>query len=188
MKHNQTIAKVLFLVPFIIMLANCASLNVSSMIPKAPESKADKLSKTLSVTDVTGGNELEVQNGIISVSNEKFKEALRISMKKSGIFGNVQDKDGDMALSACIKEQYLGFSKRGRTSVFIAEYRLHDEQANLQVWRETYHSECTNNNVYRGLECAIKTNITAMTQRLKEHLSSSPVTVSKSADQNNLRK
>ncbi len=182
MKHYKTTARVFLFLPMIMMVANCASLNVSSMIPKAPESKTVKLSKTLSVTDVTGGNEVETENGIISVSNEKFKAALRTSMKKSGIFGDVQDKDGDMTLSACIKEQYLGFSKRGRTSVFIAEYRLHDEQANQQVWHETYHSECTNNHVYHGLECAIKANIAAMTQRLKEHLSISPVAVSESTD------
>ena len=174
MNNEQFKSLILFILLTItaILPIACNTLNVSSMIPDQDGSSNIQIPKTVCVMNVTGG--IDVKPGVQAqyVSNEMFKEALSTSLKNAKIFKAIVDNNSDMELYASIKEQrWEQYRNAYSPRLIIVEYRLMDKHFNQIVWCETYHSECMDPNPHRGLECAIRTNLTSLTARLQSNYS-----------------
>ena len=122
----------------------CASATYSPerMVPPLQTSSAWTTGRSVKVMEVTGkpGNKGPFPFQVPQLSNDEFRQALIITLKKSGLFSEVSADRGDLALYAAIRSQTVKGVVGEETAVIIVSYKFVDNTGQV-VWNDSYESQ-----------------------------------------------
>jgi hypothetical protein len=132
---------VLTLVAATALTAGCATASRPEEMVATPASVVHRNSDSVSVA-VSGGKETNPM-WTSQISNDAFAQALRDSIRKSGLFGSVTDGGASYRLNAFlgkVDQPLFGFSMTVKMEV---TYTLVDTRSGRTVWQKDVASEYT---------------------------------------------
>ena len=124
---------------FAVFVCGCSGTSVKQMVPEV-EAAAKNIAGSLRVMKVVGDKEA-LFGGPAYVNAEQFREALVLTLKKSGLFGRVELDRGELELHAIVHSQGQKVSRVLQyTGTMVVTYRILD-RAGKVVWVESYDTE-----------------------------------------------
>ena len=168
-KENLKSSLLLFVA---VILVSCATApEKNKMIPYIDYSTFTSSSRTLTITEVKGGEETGWD--VSKIDNKSFKEAIIDTLKKSGLFKEIfTDQTGDYEVDTEIVSQKLQPGLTAYAALFV-HYRLVETKTNQVIWTENIFSQNDAFGANRGkdvLEGAARDNLAQLTRKLAEIL------------------
>ena len=129
----------LLIITIYLLLSGCG-ISSGAMVPDLDSRNGFKLDKTLTIAEVTGGNNKSFVVG--EVSDDQFKDALISTLEQAHIFKGISERDGEIKLFVKIREQEIIKIEYARhTDLLIVDYRLVDAKDGETIWHKTYRTE-----------------------------------------------
>lgn len=154
-----------------LLLCGCAGVKPKHMTPKTKPAAGAAIGKSIRVVEVSGGRK-STFGGADYINDEKFKAALLMTLKNSGLFTSVSEKEGDLELRAIMRAQDQ-ITSRGLqyTARMVVSYEVKD-RAGAAVWAQSFESKSSSTafaggtRTVRAREGSARENLTSFIQEL----------------------
>ena len=180
MKKNTPLKGVILVLIVAVTITCCATpASVIRMVPSFGHTRFVSSNMTLIIAEVKGGKKTNPMSSS-TIENESFREALKNTLKKAGIFKDVStDKKGDYKLYTEIIAQKLigGFPT---TSTLFVNYILIEEKSSRELWKENILSQYdakfeeaffAAERAKKANEGAVRDNLTQLVKKLSNVIS-----------------
>ncbi len=171
-------------IPVFLSVAGCVSAPVTpDKPPEAPAKVYGKISKTLTVQAVSGGEKSPTSIWTVNVpkvDNDRFRSLLTERIRTSGLFNDVRtDIGGDYALRSEIIFQDITAPGMINTSMLLVHYELTSQKTGRIIWKENIYTqrEMSTKETFVGsqrivklLEKGIAENMSVLIERLSRRL------------------
>ena len=129
----------IMLVSIVLFLVACGGIAIKRLVPDIVPVSDPVFNKSLRVLNVTGARK-EIFGGPELVSNEEYREALVVSLKRSNLFAEViTEGNADYDLRTTIIAHGQGDSLNYK-SAMVVEYAIVDANTKKEMWKKGFNS------------------------------------------------
>lgn len=153
------------------LLCGCSGIKPKHMTPKAKPAAGASIGRSIRVVEVSGGRK-SVFGGADYINDEKFKIALLMTLKNSGLFTSVSEKEGELELRVTMRAQDQLVSRGLQyTARLVVSYEIKD-LAGAAVWAQSLESKSSSvafsgaTRTVRAREGSARENLTSFIQEL----------------------